>query len=61
MYGIGLFPPCLVVIDLAAKVNPAHVLNEDIQSVPLLSSDVHHQRSVSHQQTPVNLFTHSWS
>lgn len=48
---------CLIVIDLAAKVHPAHVLNEDVQSVPLLSSDVHHQHSVSLQQTLENLFT----
>lgn len=47
---------CLVVIDLAAKVHPAHVLNKDVQGVPLPSSDVRHQHSVSLQQALENLF-----
>lgn len=48
---------CLVIIDLAAKVNPAHVLNEDVYSISLLSTDVHHQHCVSLQQTLKSLFT----
>lgn len=47
---------CLVVIDLAAKVNPAHVLNKNVHSISLLPSDVHHQHLVSLQQTLENLF-----
>lgn len=48
---------CLVVIDLAAEVHPPHVLYEDVQSVPLLSSDVRHKHSVSLQQALENLCT----
>lgn len=48
--------PCLEVVDLAAKVNPAHVLNYDVHNVSLLSSDIHHQGSVSLQQALENLF-----
>lgn len=55
--GLALFS-CLVVIDLAAEVHPAHVLYEDVHSVPLPSSDVHHQHSVSLQQALENLCTH---
>lgn len=49
--------PHLVIVDLAAKVHPAHVLHKDIQSVPLLSCDIGHQFSVSLQQALVNLPT----
>lgn len=59
---MGLDFSCLVVVDLAAKVHPAHVLNEDVHRVPLVSSDVYHQHSVSLQHTLENLptQTHSW-
>ena len=55
--GTGLLFSCLVVINLAAKVHPAHVLHEDVHSVPLPSADVRHKRSVSLQQALKNLST----
>lgn len=47
--------PCLVVIDFAAKVHSAHVFYQDVQSVPLLSRDVHHKPCVSLEQALKNL------
>lgn len=47
----------LVVIDVAAKVHPPHILHEDIHSVPLLSSDVQCKHSVSFQQAFEHLCT----
>lgn len=50
-----------MVVDPTAKVHPTHVLNKDVQCVPLLSSDVHNKRSVSLQQALVNLASQTHS
>lgn len=50
--------PCLVVVDFAAKINSAHVFNQDVQCVSLLSRDIHHKCSVSLKQALKNLLVY---
>lgn len=51
-----------MVVDLTAKVHPAHVLHQDVHRVPLPSSDVYDQCGVSLQQALVHLHiqTHTY-
>lgn len=46
---------CLVIMDLAAKVDPPHVLHHEVQVVPLLTRHVHDQRRVPLKQALIHL------